>query len=109
MEKQLLTYYDMKYASTTKIFEAEEIKGLTPDQIKEGEAAYKLIVEKLEKGEEIDEGLLGAFVGGAAGLLIGPAIGRAICRALGIEENGTLGKLLTSRLVTTAIGVALGK
>lgn len=106
---ELLTYYDMKYASTSKIFEAEQIKGLTPDQIQEGEKLYNTLVEKLEKGENIDEGLLGAIVGGAAGALVGPAIGKAICRVLGIEENGTLGKLMTSRLVTTALGIALGK
>lgn len=103
------TYYDLKFSKGSKIFEAEEIKGLTPEQIAEGEKAYATLVEKLQKGEPIDEGLLGSIIGGTAGLLVGPAIGRAICRALGIEENGTLGKLLTSRLVTTAIGIALGK
>ena len=66
-------------------------------------------MDKLNKGEEIDEGFLGALAGGAVGALAGPSIGRAICRALGIDENGNLGKLLTSRLVTTAIGIALGK
>jgi hypothetical protein len=52
---------------------------------------------------------LGALVGGSIGALAGPAIGRAICKALGIDQSGTLGKLLTSRLVTTAIGIAMGK
>jgi len=103
------TYLDMKYAQTSKIFEAEEIRGSTPEQIQEAEKAYNLIIEKLEKGEDIDEGLLGAIAGGAIGALAGPAIGRAICRVLGIEENGNLGRLLTSRLVTTALGYAIGK
>jgi len=66
-------------------------------------------LEKVNNGEEIDEGFLSGLVGGTAGALVGPAIGKAICKALGIDEKGTLGKLLTSRLVTTAIGVALGK
>jgi len=111
MKKQIdfPTYYDLKNSKYSKIFEAEEIKNCTPEQIQEAEKTYNLLVEKLQKGEEIDEGLFGALIGGTAGLLIGPAIGRAICRVLGIEENGNLGKLLTSRLVTTAIGVALGK
>ena len=82
---------------------------MEPDQIQEAEKAYYQILDKIKKGEEIDEGFLGALVGGAAGALAGPAIGRAICKALGIDENGTLGKLITSRLVTTAIGIALGK
>jgi uncharacterized protein YcfJ len=108
-EKEFPTYLDLKYAKGSKIFEAEEIKGLSGEQIHEAEKAYESFVESLKKGEDIDEGVLGALIGGTAGFLIGPAIGRAICKALGVEENGNLGKLLTSRLVSTAIGVALGK
>lgn len=107
--KEIPTYYDLKYAETSKIFEAEHIKGLSPDEISEGEKLYHDLVEKLENGEEIDEGLLGSIIGGATGLLIGPAIGKAICKVLGIDEKGHFGKLLTSRLVTTALGIALGK
>ena len=107
MTENFPTYRDL--AKTSMIFESEQIKGLTTEQIREGEKAYAFILEKLEKGEPIDEGVFGAIVGGAAGLLIGPAIGKAICRALGIDQEGSLGKLLTSRLVTTAIGIALGK
>ncbi len=103
------TYYDIKYSQSSRIFESEEIKDMAPDQIQEAEKAYYQILERFNKKEEVDEGFLGALVGGTAGALAGPAIGRAICRALGIEEGGTLGKLLTSRLVTTAIGIALGK
>jgi hypothetical protein len=102
------TYYDLKYSNSSKIFEAEEIKDLSPDQIQEGEKAYNTILEKLKNGETIDEGLLGSLVGGAAGALIGPAIGKAICRALGIDEKGVLGTMLCSRLVTTSIGIAVG-
>ena len=108
MEK-INTYLDVKYANSSKIFEAEEIKDLTPDQIQEGEKAYRLILEKLEKGEEIDEGFFSGLLGAGAGALVGPVVGRAICKALGIDENGILGKLLTSRLVSSTIGYALGK
>jgi len=107
--KELPTYYDLKYAQTSKIFEAEEIQGMAPDQIQEAEKAYAILVEKLENGEEIDEGLLGALAGGVVGALIGPAIGKAICKVLGIDQKGVMGKLMTSRLVTTALGIALGK
>jgi len=103
------TYYEIKYSNSSKIFESEEIKDLLPDQIQAGEAAYYAIIEKLEKGENIEEGFLGGLIGGGIGMLAGPAIGRAICHVLGIKEDGALGKLLTSRLVTTAMGVALGK
>jgi len=106
--KEFPTYYDLKYAEHS-IFEAEQIQGLSPDELQEAENVYYTLVEKLEKGEEIEEGFLGALAGGAVGALIGPAIGKAICKVLGIDPAGTLGKLMTSRLVTTALGIALGK
>ena len=102
------TYYDLKYSNSSKIFESEEIKGLTPDQIQEGEKAYNIILEKLKNGEDLDEGLLGSLIGGAGGFLLGPAIGKAICKTLGIDEKGILGTMLCSRLVTTSLGIALG-
>lgn len=106
MNENFPTYKDLKGSA---IFESEQIKGMSIEQIKEGEQAYAIFLEKLEKGEEIDEGVFGAIIGGAAGALIGPAIGKAMCKALGVDEKGNFGKLLTSRLVTTAIGIALGK
>jgi len=106
--KEFPTYYDLKYSKKSAIFESELVKDLSPQQILEAEEAYKQLVEKLENGEPIDEGLLGGLLGGTVGLLAGPAIGKAICKALGIDEKGTFGKLITSRLVTTAIGAALG-
>ena len=106
---EYLSYIDFKYASTQKIFEAEQIKGLTPEQIKEGENAYNILVEKLSKGEEIDEGLFTGLVSAGASALIGPSIMKAVCRVLGITEDGPLGKLLTSKLVLGAMGYTLGK
>jgi hypothetical protein len=103
------TYYDIKLAQTSKIFESSEVIGLTPEQIQEGEKAYYQILDKLQKGEDIDEGLLTGIIGGAAGFLLGPAVGKVLCKVLGINEDGVLGKMLTSKLVTTAIGVSLGK
>ena len=105
---KLPTYSELK-SRKGKIFEAEETKGFTPEQINEAEEAYNSILNKLKKGEDLDEGFLSGLIGGGVGALAGPAIGRAICKALGIDEKGTLGKMLTSRLVTTAIGIALGK
>lgn len=106
---KLPTYLDIKYDKSSRIFEAEEIKDLTLDEIAKAEAAYDILVEKLVNGEPIEEGFLGGLVGGVAGAIAGPAIGRAICTVLGIKEDGPLGKLLTSRLVTTAMGITLGK
>lgn len=103
------TYFEMKLYNSSKIFEAEQIKGLNPDQINEAEEAYHKIVEALEKGEDIDEGLLGSIFGGVTGALIGPTIMKSICSILGIDVKGHFGKLLTSRLITTAVGYSLGK
>ena len=108
-ENSIPTYLDIKNAESSKIFEAEEIRGATPEQLVEAEKAYEEIVRRLETGEEIDEGLLGGLAGGAVGALAGPAVGRAICKVLGIDPKGNLGRLLTSRLVTTALGYAIGK
>jgi hypothetical protein len=103
------TYYDLKYSNGSSIFESEQIKGFTPTQIKEAERTYSLIVDKLKKGEDIDEGLFTGLLGAGVGALAGPAIGKAICSVLGIQENGALGKLLTSSLVTAALGYTLAK
>jgi uncharacterized membrane protein YeaQ/YmgE (transglycosylase-associated protein family) len=107
--EHILTYYELKASNTSKIFEAEDTKGLKQLEILEGEQFYNKLVDKLESGDEIEEGFFGAIAGGVAGALIGPAIGKAICKALGVEENGPLGKLLTSKLVSIAIGASLAK
>ena len=105
------TFYEMKYYNSSKIFEAEEIKNskATPEELQQAEEFYNKIIESVKDGKDLDEGLLTGLIGGATGALIGPAIGKAICKVLGIDINGHLGKLLTSRLVTTAMGYELGK
>jgi len=103
MINDIPTYYDICYQNCSKIFEAEQIKGFTPDQIQEGEKLYKQLLEKLEKNEPIDEGIFGGLVAAGASALIGPAIMKSLCKCLGIEENGTLGKLLTSKLVLASL------
>ena len=108
-KESLPTYYDIKYAQSSKIFEAEDIRGATFEQLQEAEKIYYEIVDKLEAGEELDEGLFGGLVGAGVGALLGPTIGKAICKVLGIDPGGNLGRLLTSRLVTTALGYAVGK
>ena len=109
MENKYPTYLDLKYQKTSKIFESEEIKDLTSEEILEGEKLYYDLLDKLEKGEPIDEGIFGSILGGTAGFLAGPAVMRAVCNVLGISQTGTLGKLLTSRLVLTSLGIIIGK
>jgi len=73
---------------------------------------YDRIIEALQKAKEdktpIDEGLLGAIVGAASGFTFGPKIMNAICDVLGINPRGSLGSLMTSRVVLTAVAAKIG-
>lgn len=77
---------------------------------------YNYIVESAAIAEEqgksiddvMDEGLFSAIALGALGATAGPAIMKAVCKCLGINENGCLGNLLTSRVVLAAICGELG-
>ena len=88
----------------------EEIAG-SEQNINE-ELAYDDIIQKLTEAKEanlpIEEGLLGALTGGIIGMAIGPKVMKAICKILGVDERGQFGSLLTSRMMTTALGAAMG-
>lgn len=81
-----------------------EIKYLNENVFIEENA--KIFEQSIKDLKDLDEGLLSSLLGGAAGFLIGPTIGKALCKALGIER-GVLWDLLNSKLVTTAIGATL--
>lgn len=55
-----------------------------------------------------DESLYEGILGGVAGFLVGPNIGKIVANALGVK-SGLLYDLLTSRLVSAAIGTAIQK
>lgn len=88
----------------------EEIAG-SQQNINE-ELAYDDIIQKLTEAKDanlpIEEGLLGALTGGIIGMAIGPKVMKAICKILGVDERGQFGSLLTSRMMTTALGAAMG-
>jgi len=67
-------------------------------------------IEEWFEGEtnELNEGVIGSVLGGLGGLAFGKSIGKIIARVLGIKENSPLYNVLTSRLVGTAIGAAIG-
>ena len=73
---------------------------------------YDDMIQKLqeakENGKPIDEGLLGAIVGGIAGVTIAPSVMRAVCKILGIDTKGQFGSLMTSRLVLAALCTEMG-
>jgi uncharacterized protein YcfJ len=76
------------------------------------ELSYDTIIQKLQEAKEnnipLDEGILGALTGGLLGATMGPSVMRAICKILGVDERGQFGSLLTSRMMTTALGAAMG-
>lgn len=56
---------------------------------------------------QIDEGVFGSILGGLAGITLGTTIMKTVCKTLGIKE-GPLYNLLTSKIVCTAAGAAIG-
>jgi hypothetical protein len=90
------------------IFEGIDVSYLTESELLEAVNVYTKLNESFEKGgieeleKEIQEGLLGTI----AGFIMGPAIGKVVANALGIER-GILYDMLTSRLVSAALGSAI--
>ena len=103
--------------ATNELFEGVDLTNVSTQEIQASKKLFNYIVESAaiatEEGKSLDdvmdEGLFTALLGGVAGSTIGPAIMRAICKILGIDQNGTLGKLLTSSLVMGALGAELGR
>lgn len=98
------------------LFEGIDLSEYTPKQIMDSKKVYDYIIEANEIAKAnnqplddvIDEGLFSAIIGGAVGATVGQSIMKAVCKCLGIDEKGTLGNLLTSKLVLTAMGAQLG-
>jgi len=111
MKKQFIHNTNNNY--TSKIFEQEIIEYWNEDEILEGERIYNELIaiyetQGIDGIKNIDEGLLKKIIGGAAGFVIGPSIGKVIAKVLGIEK-GILYDLFTSRLVGVALGSAITK
>ena len=66
------------------------------------------INEAKEQGVPIEEGIIGALVGGVAGVTLAPSLMKAVCKVLGVDTKGQFGSLLTSRLVLGAVCAELG-
>lgn len=102
--------------ATNALFEGIDLSGVTPEQIMNSKKLYNYIVESAEVAKEegkplgdvMDEGVFSAIALGALGATAGPAIMKAVCKCLGIQENGCLGNLLTSRVVLAAVCGELG-
>lgn len=75
-------------------------------------AQYDNVITRLneakEQGMPIEEGIIGALVGGVAGVTLAPSLMKAVCKVLGVDTKGQFGSLLTSRLVLGAVCAELG-
>ena len=98
------------------LYEGIDLTNYTPKEIMNSKKVYDYICEAYDISQKenipmeelLDEGIFSAIIGGAVSSTIGVSIMKAICKCLGIDEKGTLGNLLTSRLVLTAMGTQLG-
>lgn len=105
-----------KAVADKTLYEGIDLSGYTPKQIMDSKKLYNYIVESAEIAQKenvplddvLDEGVLGSLFGMAAGATIGPSIMKAVCKILGIDEKGTLGSLMTSKVVLAALGTQLG-
>lgn len=87
------------------------IESFIEEPITEGQCYDNIIAvlqEAKDSGKPIDEGLFTAILGGITGVTFGPAIMKAVCKVLGINEKGPLGSLMTSRLVLGAMATEIG-
>ncbi|MCL2313301.1 MAG: hypothetical protein FWC41_12660 [Firmicutes bacterium] len=93
-----------------EVLEAMVIEAQNPSQpiLNENkDELVELLYEDYLNGN-LDEGLLKMIAGGLTGLILGQKIGEAICKILGIGD-GPLRNLLTSKIVSTSLGVIIGK
>ena len=85
---------------------------LSEEEEEIGEEVVQKIKEELEKGKSIDdiinEGALGKLFGGLTGFAAGKKLGKILADVLGLEKDGILYDLFTSRLFGASIGSAIG-
>lgn len=83
---------------------------LLAEYIKNGTITEAEIIEWVNSpaNPDLNESALGKLLGGLTGFALGKRLGKIIAKALGIEK-GILFDLLTSRIFSTMVGVAIGK
>lgn len=90
----------------------EEVANSSEEQVITEDLIYDDLIKRLQECKEqnipIDEGFFKAIFGGLGGATIGPPIMKGVCKVLGIDEKGSMGSLMTSRLTLTALGAYLG-
>ena len=85
--------YGIEYLTESENFEVDRWTQICEDEF---------------EGNPMDEGFLSKLVGGVAGFLVGPTIGKIIAKALGVNQ-GILYDMFTSRLVSAVLGTSIAK
>ena len=85
----------------------KDIESYLPESAQYDDVITRLNEAK-EQGMPIEEGIIGALVGGVAGVTLAPSLMKAVCKVLGVDTKGQFGSLLTSRLVLGAVCAELG-
>jgi hypothetical protein len=90
------------------VYEGMDVSHFSPEELNESIQIYYKLNEIVEAGglQELEIKIREGILGGIAGFLVGPAIGKVIANALGIER-GILYDMFTSRLVGAALGSAI--
>ena len=70
------------------------------------ESKSEEIAKALLEGQQLDEGFFSTMLGGLAGVTVGAAVMKAVCKAIGLEK-GILYDTLTSKLVCGIAGAAI--
>lgn len=106
-QNKILDYIKKDLQKSNKpLLESTDFNFLNEEEKIEVENAIKLLNES--DLNNLDEGIISNILSGIGGFIIGPAIGKVIANALGIEK-GILYDMLTSRLVSAALGSAVSK
>ncbi len=101
-----LITFDNNYDKDLSIDEKKVILNLD-NLISENKIKLNDVIDYLNE-DNTNEGLLGGLLGGLAGFALGQSVGKIIAHCLGVDK-GILYDILTSRLLSTALGYELGK
>jgi hypothetical protein len=97
-----------EFVKSNELFEGFDVSQLSESQIIEAAGVYNKLNAALEEGgvEAVETKLAEGILGAIAGFIVGPAIGKVVANALGIQK-GILYDMFTSRLVSAALGSAI--
>lgn len=92
------------------VYEDVDVSFMTETELNESIGLYYMLKESFDTDgiSGLETFLQEGFLGALTGFIVGPAIGKVIANALGVQK-GILFDMLTSRLVSAALGSAIQK